>query len=577
MKNVKGITLIALIITIIVLLILAGIALNSLMGKDGIINNAISGVDKANITADKERIQLAVIELITEKKQLTVDNIVDKLIEKGITTEANVNRDTNQVKTDKGYIFDININENGGFEVGYVGKGELAKSELEVTITKDAGVLTTKVTLTITAKSDSGIATYTNHDGDTKTYTNNEKEISEKYEVTANGTYNFTVKNKKGTSETKSIEISNILEGTVTIIPSRIDPTNEDITVEVTWPSDTTGFTKEISKNDGETWDEYTGIVTVEGNCVVKARLLDSAGGVARTATLDVQNIDKTNPTVTANEETVTITEADEHDLGEYFTVVANGKYGIASTVYTDTSNGNAVVTNTNTLAVGTHVIKCTVTKETGASANASVTIVVESESGSESKTILELYQSGELDIGDFVTYTMGDTDYINAKPFSSSYAYVKDSEGNAVTGWRIFDIADDGSVTLISAGNPENYAHGTDAATSVTAIESLASKYENSRYDTAGVAMLNKTILAAWYSKYIMNGVTDDTLDNSTFQKVYGTKYETMIDNYSLYWLATAVTGRTDIVHYIWPQLRWLHGGKNFEYRSASTSISIT
>ena len=46
--------------------------------------------------------------------------------------------------------------------------------------------------------------------------------------------------------------------------------------------------------------------------------------------------------------------------------------------MYTDTSNNNIIVTNTNTLTEGTHTIKCTVTKETEAIASDSVTVVVE-------------------------------------------------------------------------------------------------------------------------------------------------------------------------------------------------------
>ena len=40
MKNNKGITMIALIITIIVMLILAGVALSFTIGEDGVINKA---------------------------------------------------------------------------------------------------------------------------------------------------------------------------------------------------------------------------------------------------------------------------------------------------------------------------------------------------------------------------------------------------------------------------------------------------------------------------------------------------------------------------------------------------------
>ena len=48
MNKQKGITLIALVITIIVLLILAGVAISTLTGNDSIINNAGTAVEKYN-------------------------------------------------------------------------------------------------------------------------------------------------------------------------------------------------------------------------------------------------------------------------------------------------------------------------------------------------------------------------------------------------------------------------------------------------------------------------------------------------------------------------------------------------
>ncbi|HHW69390.1 MAG TPA: hypothetical protein GX747_03550, partial [Tenericutes bacterium] len=60
-----------------------------------------------------------------------------------------------------------------------------------------------------------------------------------------------------------------------------------------------------------------------------------------------------------------------------YFNISQNGNATISSTTCVDTSNGNTTVTNTSTLGVGTHVIRCTVTKSTGTSANAQTTIVV--------------------------------------------------------------------------------------------------------------------------------------------------------------------------------------------------------
>ena len=56
----RGITLIALVITIIVLLILAGVALSALTGDSGILNNAESAKDKTNLANAEEQVALAV-------------------------------------------------------------------------------------------------------------------------------------------------------------------------------------------------------------------------------------------------------------------------------------------------------------------------------------------------------------------------------------------------------------------------------------------------------------------------------------------------------------------------------------
>ena len=58
MKKQKGITLIALIITIIVLLILAGVALNSIFGQGSLIGNAQNAVDEYNKKVEEEKLAL---------------------------------------------------------------------------------------------------------------------------------------------------------------------------------------------------------------------------------------------------------------------------------------------------------------------------------------------------------------------------------------------------------------------------------------------------------------------------------------------------------------------------------------
>ena len=65
MKNNKGITLIALVVTIIVLLILAGVSIAMLTGQNGILNRGQEAAYKNAVTDAKDQISLKVAECIT--------------------------------------------------------------------------------------------------------------------------------------------------------------------------------------------------------------------------------------------------------------------------------------------------------------------------------------------------------------------------------------------------------------------------------------------------------------------------------------------------------------------------------
>lgn len=66
MKNQKGITLIALVITIIVLLILAGVAIAMLSGNNGILTKASSSAKETAVSSAKEQIGVVINGAITE-------------------------------------------------------------------------------------------------------------------------------------------------------------------------------------------------------------------------------------------------------------------------------------------------------------------------------------------------------------------------------------------------------------------------------------------------------------------------------------------------------------------------------
>lgn len=67
-NNIKGITLIALVITIIVLLILAGVTIATLTGENGILIRAGDAKEQTEIAEEKEAIQLAYTGVIAENK-----------------------------------------------------------------------------------------------------------------------------------------------------------------------------------------------------------------------------------------------------------------------------------------------------------------------------------------------------------------------------------------------------------------------------------------------------------------------------------------------------------------------------
>ena len=74
-KRCKGITLIALVVTIVVLLILAGVSISMLTGNNGIITQAQNAKNKTEEAEEKEKIELAVLDAISKNDDLTEENL----------------------------------------------------------------------------------------------------------------------------------------------------------------------------------------------------------------------------------------------------------------------------------------------------------------------------------------------------------------------------------------------------------------------------------------------------------------------------------------------------------------------
>ena len=79
LRNKKGITLIALVITIIVLLILAGVSITMISSQDGILKKATSAKDAQKNAQDKESSQMAAMENMMEYETIETVTDVSKL------------------------------------------------------------------------------------------------------------------------------------------------------------------------------------------------------------------------------------------------------------------------------------------------------------------------------------------------------------------------------------------------------------------------------------------------------------------------------------------------------------------
>ena len=86
MKNQRGITLIALVITIIVLLILAGITITLLMGENGVLNRASIATIKTEqgLILEQLRVEMYEKRLDIGNKQKEIDYLKDKQIVKTV-------------------------------------------------------------------------------------------------------------------------------------------------------------------------------------------------------------------------------------------------------------------------------------------------------------------------------------------------------------------------------------------------------------------------------------------------------------------------------------------------------------
>ena len=475
MKKNKGITLIALVITIIVLLILAGVSIMTLAGDNGLLTRTANAKEKTKRAELQEVADLAYQSAMI--KQRTGENVDDFLAE--IAREMTL----------AGYeMEDESANPSTVTGVSLV---ELDENNSEVSIT-------TGTTLSM------------------NTGNSNARRLKVK-ELTAGGGQekNYYVK-KDGLYHQITISSNKVVVAENGVATLGDDSAENVITLTVTG---------------------LTGLVKV-GDTVLNGTTATVEAGNIITITPADEKVDEASVSVTLNDDT-----QNKFEVG----VVIIKELTVAD-IFDSTGN------DSNKLHIGDFV------DYTAGNWDAASLAKIKA-SGANKEATTSIPTAGYT-FGGFGSTASRDG---NAESYdSSTFTYVKDTSGNAVTGWRVFDVdTTNNKIILISAGCPEDYYHPyvtdygyisqyilTGDSTGKPSSLDLSSytprdwtMYENSSKGAIAnsAVALSKTRLDEWYSKYVVTSA--DTYDGVTFRKIYNgdsfKKYQTLIDNYSYYWLA--------------------------------------
>ena len=332
-KN-TGITLIALVVTIVILLILATVTINITFSEDGLITKAQEAQEAQAIAVLKDRIGIIETAWATDKilnDDITLDDFFQDLVDNGIINSTEepdvVGPDDNgnyQITTDDGFVFDIIVDENGNITIDYAGSGdELAPNLASIRILEKTTYSVTVQAIASRAENATYTFSYKLSTEDDSAYQVVKNQSSENTceftNLVTNQTYHIkvVVENDVGSSEKViSHKVGELASGTITKVAEPIW-SNGTATLKLQTSEQGVTIQYQIGTIDG-TWlayNEQTGITGLVHGQRVYARIFDGVNGSAESS-IDI--IDDIEPTVqvtqgavSTNSITVTVNATD--------------------------------------------------------------------------------------------------------------------------------------------------------------------------------------------------------------------------------------------------------------------------
>ena len=198
-KEMKGITLVALVVTIVVLLILAGVSINTVLGDDGIIKKAKEAAEATKRASAEEEMNRLVLEYQLAKNDETLESFLKEKVTEGRIDGVTDNGDGTITITKKveGKDYTITVKKPAA-STPSVKVGAIRVVSDSTGVGSSLGEASTRKGTTLYIMIESTIS------GGTTT-------VSPKvpYAVTENGTYKFTVTGTvNGTAYTKEVSVT---------------------------------------------------------------------------------------------------------------------------------------------------------------------------------------------------------------------------------------------------------------------------------------------------------------------------------------------------------------------------------
>ena len=216
LKNNKAITLVALVITIVIIIILSTIAINFTFGENGLITRAQQAAEMTRISQIQEQLEMAKgSAFIDGAGDIDPDHYFDIIEDEGIIDDKDTDVEDNEdgsydVTTDGDYVFEVTPTPDGDLDIEYVGKNDEPRiSSINVTDKTESSVSVEVVTKNVTGgeytysykKTDESDWTDATTGSSDNTYTFSGLENNTSYDI------KVTVKLDDGTTIEKTITV----------------------------------------------------------------------------------------------------------------------------------------------------------------------------------------------------------------------------------------------------------------------------------------------------------------------------------------------------------------------------------